>query len=87
VLPERPASPASSGNHPAMSTPLRLRRLSPPPTTCPSARYPSHLGSNAHPAWSPGSSRAAVGCIGRNPAGGPTGPAAALDLPRTPIHG
>jgi hypothetical protein len=60
-----------------MSTPLRLRRASPPPTTRPSARSPSHFGSNAHARWSAGSSRAAVGCIGRNPAGGVAGLAAA----------
>jgi hypothetical protein len=70
-----------------MSTPLRLRRTSPPPTTCPSARYPSHLGSNAHPYWSAGSSRAAVGCIGRNPAGATSDPAAAPDPPRTGMPG
>ena len=31
--------------------------------------------------------RAAVGCIGRSPAGGGTGPAAAPDPPRTRIPG
>ena len=70
-----------------MSTPLRLRRTSPPPTTCPSARYPSHFGSNAQPCWSAGSSRAAVGCIGRNPAGGATAPAAAPDPPEQAYTG
>jgi hypothetical protein len=45
------------------------------------------LGSNAQLAWSAGSSLAAVGCIGRSPAGGGTGPAAAPDPPRTRIPG
>ena len=58
-----------------------------PPITGPSARFPSHFGSHAQPSWSAGSSRAAVGCIGRNPAGATSDPAAAPDPPRTGIPG